>query len=411
MFALSFTLLLSDHMSRHVLTAVLPLVGEEFGLSDTQLGALTGVVAVGVAVLSVPLSLLADRVGRARAVQAMAVVWSLATLACALAGSYEQLLAARTVLGIGEAAYASAGLALVLTVVPAARRAVIAGAFLAGASLGVVLGVLLGGVVAAAYGWRWSFAVMAAVGLALAGLHALVVTDRRVADRVVPAPDDGPAAEADGGRARLTALVPSPSLLCAYLGSGLQLFVAGALIAWLPTYLTRTHHLSTDRAALVAAAVLLCIGLGMVGCGWATDAASRTRPDGRWTTAVAYCLASLACLGSAFSLGPGGAQLVLLAVGAFFVAGIAGAAGALVTAMTAESLRATGLGVFALANNLLGLAAGSFVVGLLADRVGLAEAMRAAPLVSVAAVVVLLLGRRAARGTRPPVPRETVRRG
>jgi MFS family permease len=392
-FGLSFALLLCDFMSRNVLVPAFPLIRQEWALPDTQLGALTGVVALVVAVLAVPLSWVGDRVGRARAVRGMAVLWSLATLACALAANYGQLLTARLFLGVGEAAYGSVGLAVVLAVFPPHRRALLTGAFLAGASFGAVLGVALGGVLAARLGWRWPLVVMALLGLGLTVLHRLVVSDRKVARYRTLLPADRGPEPVDRPRARLATSLRSRPLLCAYLGSGLQLFAAGALITWLPTYLVRFYGLATATAALLAAAVILGLSLGMVACGWATDRLSRTRPVRRWTTSGVYSLASLVFLGTAFALGPGGAQLTFLALGGFFVAGPAGAAGALVTSLTPESIRATSLGALALANNLLGLAAGPLVVGLLADRLGLADAMRVVPLVSVAVIVVLLIGR------------------
>jgi MFS family permease len=76
---------------------------------------------------------------------------------------------------------------------------------------------------------------------------------------------------------------------------------------------------------------------------------------------------------------PGGAQLLVLTVGVFFAAGTSGPAGAMVVNLTAEPIRATALGTLTLANNLLGLAAGPFVVGLLADGVGLVTAVRFVP--------------------------------
>src|SRR5512145_2065619 len=88
-FALTFGLLLSDYMSRQVLNAVFPLLKTEWNLSDTQLGALSGVVSLAVGVLALPLSLLADRWGRLRSLVLMAALWSLATLACGLANSFE----------------------------------------------------------------------------------------------------------------------------------------------------------------------------------------------------------------------------------------------------------------------------------------------------------------------------------
>src|SRR5436190_6673083 len=104
-FALTFGLLLSDYMSRQVLNAVFPLLKSEWGLSDTQLGSLSGIVALMVGLLTFPLSLAADRWGRIASLKIMALVWSLATLACGLAGNYTEMFAARFVVGVGEAAY------------------------------------------------------------------------------------------------------------------------------------------------------------------------------------------------------------------------------------------------------------------------------------------------------------------
>ncbi len=82
-FGLTFALLLSDYMSRQVHAAVFPFLNSEWGLSDTALGTLNSVVSIAVGLLAVPLSVLGDRFGRARAIIAMAGVWILATLGSA----------------------------------------------------------------------------------------------------------------------------------------------------------------------------------------------------------------------------------------------------------------------------------------------------------------------------------------
>ena len=79
-FALTFGLLISDYMSRQVLNAVFPLIKTEWALTDSQLGLLSGIVALMVGILTLPLSLLADRFGRVKSLVIMAVLWSLATL-------------------------------------------------------------------------------------------------------------------------------------------------------------------------------------------------------------------------------------------------------------------------------------------------------------------------------------------
>ena len=392
-FALAFALLLSDFMCRQVLAAVFPLLKAEWALSDTQLGALSSVVALTVAVLTVPLSVLADRYGRRRAVLLMAGLWSLATLGSALAAGYGQLLGARVLVGVGEAAYGSVGLAIVLSVFPPHRLAALSGAFTAGGSFGAVLGIFLGGALAHRFGWRPAVAAMAVLGLVLLVVFRVLVTDERLARHAQPdAADGAPDAQT---RAPLSAVLSPPAVLCAYLGNGLQLFLAGSLIAWLPSYLQRAYVLPAGTAAALAAALLLLMGVGMIGCGLLTDRLARTRSVRRWTTAIGYAVASLVLLGAGFSLPPGPAQLALIGAGAFFTAGTSGPAGALVAQLTPASVRASALGMLAMANNLIGLAAGPVVTGILADRIGLAAALRWVPVVSAVALAVLALGRRA----------------
>ena len=111
----------------------------------------------------------------------MAVLWSRATLLCAVADNYEQMLAGRVLVGVGEAAYGSVGIAVVVSAFPKRLRATLSAAFMAGGLLGQVLGVGIGGAVAASHGWRMAFMVIAVSGLALAILYPLLIGERRLA--------------------------------------------------------------------------------------------------------------------------------------------------------------------------------------------------------------------------------------
>jgi MFS family permease len=377
-----------------VLSAVFPFLKIEWALTDTQLGALTSIVALTVGLLAVPLSLLGDRWGRSKAIIAMAGLWSLATLGSAVAANYDQMMLARVFIGLGEAAYGSVGLAVVLMVFSPTKRASLTGAFMAGGSFGSVLGVFLGGILAVQFGWRWSFGVMAIVGLVLVVLYALFINDKKLARHQHPG--NVPTGQSiTTKRAKLRTLVSTPSVICAYVASGLQLFVAGSLFAWLPSYLNRAYGLAPDKAGIAAAGFILLMGVGMIVCGMVTDRLTKVVPIRKWTTALVYASISLVLVPLAFAQQPGKLQLLLLALGAFFAAGTAGPAGAMVANLTPASIRATAFGTLTLANNLLGLAAGPLVVGLLADKVGLVDAMKIMPLVSVLAIIALLIGRRA----------------
>jgi MFS family permease len=77
-----------------------------------------------------------------------------------------------------------------------------------------------------------------------------------------------------------------------------------------------------------------------------------------------------------------------------FSGGSSGPAAAMVADLTHPSVRASAMGTLTLVNSLLGLALGPFVVGILADHVGLSTALRLAPLSCVVAIVALAAGSR-----------------
>jgi MFS family permease len=390
-FALTFGLLISDYMSRQVLNAVFPLLKSEWALSDSQLGLLSGIVALMVGLLTFPLSLMADRFGRIKSLTLMAVLWSLATLGCALAENYEQMFVARFLVGVGEAAYGSVGIAVVVSVFPREMRATLSGAFISGGMFGSVLGMAAGGWMAQHLGWRWAFAGMALFGLFLAFLYPLIVREARIAPQRAAA-----AASKVAGKVTrpLRTLYSTRSVISAYVGSGLQLFVGGTVIVWMPSYLNRFYGMATDQAGAVAAIIVLCSGAGMILCGMLSDRMCRSRPDRKIVLSVAYCLGSCVLLSLAFALPFGTPQLVLICLGMVIAAGTSGPAGAMVANLTHYSVHGTAFATLTLANNMLGLATGPLLTGKVSDMIGLDNAFQLVPLVSIAAAAVFLYGKR-----------------
>ncbi|MGH8345422.1 MAG: MFS transporter [Pseudomonas sp.] len=389
-FALTFGLLISDYMSRQVLNAVFPLLKVEWALSDSQLGLLSGVVALMVGLLTFPLSLLADRWGRVRSLAIMAALWSLATLGCSVAENYEHMFVARFFVGVGEAAYGSVGIAVVLSAFPKSMRATLTGAFMAGGMLGSVLGMALGGVLAAHLGWRWAFAGMALFGLLLAGIYPLVVRESRLG----AAGKSAVATTKAAVKRPLRTLFATRSVFCAYFGSGLQLFVGAAIMAWIPSYLNRYYHMSTDRAGAVSAVIVLAGGAGMILCGMLSDRLCKNAPDRKIALAIAFCATSCLLLMTAFQLSVGPLQLALIALGMLMATGTCGPAGAMVANLTHHSVHGTAFATLTLANNLLGLAPGPLVTGILADRLGLDGAFQLVPLISIVSVLVFCYAKR-----------------
>lgn len=378
-FSLSFGLLISDYMSRQVLNAVFPLLKLEWSISDAQLGALSGVVALMVGLLTVPLSMMADRFGRARSLVLMAVLWSLATLAGAWANSYTDMLVARFFVGIGEAAYGSVGIALVLSLFPQRLRGGLTAAFMAGGMVGTVLGLGLGGYVASSWGWRAAFALMAAIGLLLALVFKLLVKEP---------PTNAPAFDFTVRNA-LSAATGKTSTKWLYLGSGLQIFVSAAMMAWLPSYFYRYYSFGIDKNAFIAAGIVGLGAAGMILCGVISDRFSGRLRGGRRLLAITYTACSAVFLGLAFQIPPSVFQIALLALGMFFAGGVTGPVGAMIAGMVTPAVHGTAFAVLTLSNNLIGLAPGPFVIGLLADAWSLSLALGVLPVVSLLSVVCL----------------------
>jgi MFS family permease len=261
---------------------------------------------------------------------------------------------------------------------------------MAGGMFGSVLGMGLGGVLAEHLGWRWSFVGMAIFGLVLAVIYPLVVKENRL----------GPCARAaaestrSGDKTSLRTLYASRSVICAYVGSGLQLFVGGALMVWFPSYLNRYYHMDADQAGVISAVIVLTGGVGMILCGILSDHLCRSAPDRKISLAIAYCLVSCVLLTTAFQMAPGVPQLVVIALAMLVVTGTSGPAGAMVANLTHYSVHGTAFATLALANNLLGLAPGPYVTGVLADVFGLDRAFQMIPLISIAAALVFGYGKR-----------------
>jgi MFS family permease len=392
-FALTLGLMLSDYASRQVITPIFPFLRQEWSLSDTQLGALVSVVALIVGVCSLPAALLADRWGRVKSITAMAGLWGLATIACGLSRNYDQMMASRALVGLGEAGYGSAGGAILAHVFPKERHAMIMGAFLAASLFGTVGGVVAGGVVSTHFGWRHAFIGAGVAGLVLVVLYPIVVRDYKTVALIKAGTGASAARQMTVGESVRELFVPRTAVFT-YLASGCQMFILGVINAWMPSYMSRYYGLAPDRAAMQAAIVVLVAGIGMIICGWSVDRLGRRDPLNKLRVPALYALTACVLLVAAFAFPPGSLQYGLILAGVFVAGGHTGAAGAVIADVTHPGLRATAFAVLVLGNNLLGLAPGPVVVGALSDAYGLKIALGMAPLMCLAASAFFLLASR-----------------
>ena len=397
-YAMTIGLMLFDYIDRQVIVSLFPHLKTDWGLSDKQLGALVSALSITLAACALPVSLVADRVSRVKSIVTMATAWSIASISCMFARNYSALLAARAVVGVGEAGYGPVGAALIATHFPDRMRSALLGSFMAAASVGSVLGVALGGIIAARWGWQAAFGVVGIPGLVVSLLY-IKVRDYHTVD--VGTQTQGATRQAvDVARAAFGALKRSPTLLWVGIGSAVQLIVLSSMWAWLPSFLNRVHGIAPEQAGMRAAIVVLCGAFGSVVWGVVCDMAGKRDPRARVLSMGVLCLVSTAVLGAAFGLPLLGVQLSnqaqfgLFALGGFFVTCTAGPSAAVVINVIHPGFRATGASTLGLFQNLFGLAMGPLVAGALSDAFGLQTALAVTPVFGIVAAWMLVIGSR-----------------
>ena len=393
-FAMTVGLMIFDYVDRQVIVSLFPHLKAEWNLSDKQLGALVSIVSITVAIGGIPVALFADRVSRVKSIVAMAGAWSLATISCMFAPGYGALFAARAVVGLGEAGYGSVGAGLIASHFPSRMRGTLMAGFFASASVGSVLGVILGGVIADHWGWKAAFGVVGIPGLVLALLY-LFVRDYKTVE-LTPRLEQARQSAGSVARHIVHVLTRSRTMLWVCIGAPAQLIVVAAVWAWLPSFLVRTQGMTPQAAGVKASLVVLAGAIGSIVWGAVIDRIGRRGPGAGLRAVALLCLATLVVISFAFGaprLGialSGNAQFALILLGGLLMTCTVGPASAAVIDVTHPGVRSTGASILSLFQNLFGLALGPFVAGALSDSIGLEAALTITPLCGLIAVAAFI---------------------
>jgi len=241
---------------RGSLTAVIPMTDAEFGL-------LTAVFLWVYGLTSPVMGFLADRFSRGRLIIGSLVVWSLLTWLTGQARSFEQLLVVRALMGISEATYMPAALALIADHHRTGTRSLATGIHMTGTSVGTGLAGVAGWL-AERQGPTAAFSLFGFIGIA----YALVLT------RLLPAaPAEARATAGDPPRlwAALGSLVGNPAFLLLLGFWGLLGITGWALLGWLPTHFQDRFAMGQGAAGLSATGILAAAMLvgKLLGGAWA----------------------------------------------------------------------------------------------------------------------------------------------
>lgn len=350
-----------NYVDRQIIFSLFPAIRQEFGLSFEQLGYLATAFTVVLSIGSFPLGMLADRVSKRAVVSAAVLFWSGATFFSGLAGSFRSLLAARGLVGVGEAAYNPAGAAVISASFPGEMRARVQGAFDIGMFVGGAMGVALGGVMVQSFGWRPAFFLVGIPGVVL-GLSAL---------RLPRAPG-----VSSGECMPMRELLRVPAFLALLVSGWFCSFAGYAYVAWGPE-LVQEYKGFNPREAGLALALAVVVGgtCGIATGAYLSDLLAKVRIWGRAAIIpVGFVLGAPAIFFALHSTSKL-SFFLFFALGAFFLSWYHGPLTATIHDLVPPRGHATALGFYNFFVNLCSMAVAPLVIGKIADHYNLVTAL------------------------------------
>jgi len=352
---------LLNYIDRNALLGVQPLVQKEFHISDAQTGILTSAFFFCYMFAAPAIGWLGDRFPRKNIVLFGIMIWSGFTLLTWLVHDYTQLLLRHTIVGIGEASYATIAPALVADSFPIERRGRVLSIFYLALPVGSALGIALSGPIGEKLGWRVPFMLAGAPGFLLALIFWFL-----------PEPERGQTETADPSpeRSTFTGLFRNPAFLTASLGMAMYTFAVGGLQVWMPTFLVRVHHMTVSRAAVIFGLIAAVNGvIATVVGGWLGDRMLRRNHGAYYTfSGVAMALAIPLMIAAVYAEGRFLFPAIFAAVFMLLI-GTAPSNTAVVNSVNA-GIRSTALAVNTFVIHALGDAFSPTMIGWLSDRTG-----------------------------------------
>jgi predicted MFS family arabinose efflux permease len=354
-----------NFIDRQVLAILLPAIREEFQVGDTVLGFLTGTAfALFYVTLGIPIAQIADRWNRRNLVALSLAVWSGMTAISGLAANIWHLTLARIGVGIGEAGCSPPAHSMIADYYPPEQRSTAMGFYTLGISAGIMLAYLAGGWVVQNIGWREAFFIVGLPGLLLAVVVRFTVRE--------PQRGESEARVHSGRQPGLMEvmrfLLDRPSFINMAFGAGLSSFVGYAMINFIPSFVVRSYAMPVAELGVWLGLIVgVAGGAGFFGGGYLTDRLSLGgRRTGFRFLAVISVVSALVYVG-VFLAGSAGMSLVMLIIPTmlsnFFLAPVLAQTQSLVSL----PMRAVASALVLLVINIIGLALGPLLTGMLSD--------------------------------------------
>ena len=378
---------LFNYVDRYIIAAISEsLRHSSLHISDLQYGLLgSGFIVVYMATAPV-FGALGDTRSRPRLIALGVTIWSVATALGGLAWSFASLLAARAMVGVGEAAYGTISPSLLADYFRKEFRGRVFGVFFLAIPVGFGLGLAIGGLMDVHFGWRSAFFVAGIPGLILAAL-ALKLHDppRGIQDDVTPGAAVTPGAPSHtlgvtGAVAAYRALLRNRPYVLTVLGYAAYTFALGGMALYIVKFLERVRGVSEGQASVGFAAVVIATGLiGIALGGWLSDRLLRvTKQSYLWVSGIATLIAApLALIGVTAATPAVYWTAIVLAQLLLFAS--TGPVNSAIVNVVAPEIRATAVAVSIFTIHILGDVPSPTLIGAISDATSLTKAVLIIP--------------------------------
>ena len=285
-----------NFIDRQILSILLEPIKQDLGLSDTQLGLLTGFAfALFYATLGIPIARYADKGNRRNLIAVSLTIWSAMTAVSGLAQNFWHLLLARIGVGVGEAGCSPPAHSMIADYFPAKKRATALGIYSLGIPVGILFGFVAGGWLNEFFGWRVAFFVVGVPGIILAIVVRMSLREpmRGMAEGRVDVGVQPTVLET------FNYLWSKRAFRHLSFGAALTAFVGYGVVTWIPAYLIRSFGMETGEVGTYLGLILgIPGGIGIALGWWMADRYGAR--DTRW---YLWVVSVALLLGAPFSFG------------------------------------------------------------------------------------------------------------
>jgi MFS family permease len=367
-----------NFLDRQVVNILAEPIKNDLGLADWQLGLMSGLAfAVFYTFLGIPIARLAERKNRAVIIGTATAVWSGFTALCATAGNFWQLIAYRIGVGVGEAGCSPPAHSLIADYAPKDKRASALAFYAMGTTIGSLLGLVMGGLIADAYGWRAAFLVAGVPGLIFAALAVFTLKEPRrlmaeQARQMAAASATFGQTMAYLSKRRTFWFIAFAAAIKAFIGYGHAPFTASFFLRNHPTEIaTLADRFGVGSVGFLGLALGLISGTaGAIGSwvgGWIADRYGKRDLRAYMVTPAIASLLTIPVYIVAVSIDQAAVALFILAINAFLGTLWYGPVYGTGQSVVPPHMRATAAAILLFIINLIGLGLGPLAVGGLSD--------------------------------------------